>query len=96
MKTVPFTHELFSDIVGDSDEYYQLGETVCGAEDPAVVTLSQRFRDDHPEYRDYTTVRIVDQYVGPNRSETLMEFSNTPITAKEYQYYEAIADEYED
>ena len=88
MKTVPFTHELFSDIVGDSDEYYQLGETVCGAEDPAVVTLSQRFRDDHPEYRDYTTVRIVNQFVNSNRSDTLLEFSSDPLTEVERRYHE--------
>lgn len=92
-KTVDFNRQLFADIVSESLEYLQTGETVCGAEDPAVIELSDTFSDRYPEYTGYKRVRVIDKFVNANRSDTLLEFSNEPVTDGEYAAYEELTGE---
>lgn len=87
-KTAIYSAELYADIMANMEDYYQTGETVCGAEDPAVITLSPTFADKHPEYAGYGVVRVVDRYVSPWSSDTELVFSNDPLTADEYRQYE--------
>lgn len=88
--TVEYSAELFADIMECMLDYWQLGETVCGAQDPAVITVSEKLAVFHQELRGYTVVRVKEQYVNSSRSDTFFEFSNREITSTEYQ----IADEF--
>jgi hypothetical protein len=87
--TVPYTSELFSDVLECMTDYYTTGYTVCGVEDPAVICLSAKFIAKRPELN-YTMVRVIDKFINPNQSETLLEFSNEDITSVEYTAYEEL------
>lgn len=84
-KTVDYDRQMFDDMLTDPAEYIQTGETVCGAEDPAVIELSDTFRARYPEYADYHFVRVIDRFVNANSSDTLFEFSNRPVSESEYE-----------
>lgn len=92
MTTESYTPELYADICESMTDYFQTGWTVCGAEDPAVLRLGEEFVEKYPEFVDYTIVRVIDKYVSPWKSDTLLEFSNDDITEEEYALYEEIAD----
>lgn len=92
-ETVSHTPELYADICESMADYFQTGWTVCGAEDPAVINLGQEFAEKHPGLAEYTVVRVIDKYVSPWHSDTLLEFSNDDITDEEYEHYEAIMQE---
>lgn len=83
-KTVAYTPELFSDVMESQIDYVQTGWTVCGAEDPAVITLGDEFTQKHTEFTGFTVVRVIDRYVSPWKSDTLLEFSNRETTDEEY------------
>lgn len=83
--TVEYSQELYSDIMKSMLDYWQLGETVCGAEDPAVITVSERLANKYPEFKGFTVVRVKERYVSPWKSDTFLEFSNREITGEEYQ-----------
>lgn len=94
--TMDYTPELWDDIMVSGDyvlDYFQTGWTVCGAEDPAVIYLPESFDKKHPELAGYTVVRVIDKYVNPSKSDTLLEFSNRGITDEEYAQFDQIADE---
>lgn len=78
-----YTKELFQDICEDMVGYHQTGYTVCGAEDPAVIVLGDRFGELHPELSEYSVVRVIDKYLNPWNSATLLEFSNRILTEEE-------------
>ena len=84
-KTVPYSEELYSAVMESMLDYWQLGETVCGAQDPAVITVSEELGKQYPEFKGLSVVRVIDSYVSPWKSETTLEFSNTEITGTEYQ-----------
>lgn len=90
---VEYTPALFDDVCECAFDYHQTGWTVCGAEDPAVITLSRRFGVRHPELAGYTVVRVIDQYVSPWKSDTFLDFSNDEMTDEEYRLYEEAVDE---
>lgn len=89
-KTVSYSEDLYSDVTDHMVDYHQLGETVCGAEDPAVITIVEGLGVDHPELEGFNTVRVTERYVNSGRSDTFLEFSNRDITDEEY----ALADIY--
>jgi hypothetical protein len=93
MKTLTYTPELFADIMAEVLDYHQTGETVCGAEDPAVISLTNGFAVKHPELAGFGTVRVIDRYVNAWKSDTLLEFSNREITDEEYAQYDELAGE---
>lgn len=95
MIVLDYTTRLYDDILDFAIDYHQTGWTVCGAEDPAVVSLSEQFGEIHPELAEYPMVRIIDKYVGPNKSDTLLEFSDREMTDEEYQLYEELMEEEE-
>lgn len=84
-KTLDYTPELFADVMADYLDYWQLGETVCGAEDAAVILLGDSFKTRRPELAQYSVCRVLDRYVSPWKSDTYLEFSNRDITGEEYQ-----------
>ena len=86
MKTVDYTAELFAAVMENMADYHQMSETVCGAEDPAVITLLDPMNG-------FTVVRVVNRYVNPWNSKTLLIFSNVEMTPEEYADYEELADE---
>lgn len=90
-----YTPELYADICDNILDYFQTGWTVCGAEDPAVITFSEELGEKHPELAGYTVVRVIDKYVSPWKSDTLLEFSNNDITDEEYALYEGVMEEEE-
>ncbi len=92
MKTLDYTPELFADIVDNQTDWHQTGETVCGAEDPAVINIGTEFGKKYPELAGLTVVRVIDRYVNPWKSDTLLEFSDREITATEYAQYEELAE----
>ena len=92
-ETLDYDSDLFGDVMKYAGDYYQTGWTVCGAEDPAVIMLSAEFGEKHPALAGYTTVRVIDRYVGPNKSDTLLEFSNQSMTDDEYRLYEELVEE---
>jgi hypothetical protein len=83
-KTVDYSPELFNDVMEFQTDYLLLGETVCGAEDPAVISLGEGFNAKRPEFKGFTMVRVIDRYVSPWKSDTLLEFSNREATPEEY------------
>lgn len=83
-KTVPYSEYLFSEVMKHQLDYLQTGETVCGAEDPAVITLGDSFGTAHPEYSGLTVCRVTERYVSPWKSDTFLEFSTEEATATEY------------
>jgi hypothetical protein len=89
-KTVDFTHELFVDVLKYTLDYMQTGETVCGAEDPAVLTVTDELAAKHPELAGYSVVRVTERYVNAWKSDTFLEFSNLEITAEERERYEEL------
>lgn len=92
-KTVDYTPELFAAVLEHQADYHQIGWTVCGAEDPAVISLDDEFGQERPELAGYTWVRVIDRYVSPWKSDTLLEFSTREITDAEYSQYDEIAGE---
>lgn len=94
-ETWAYTSELFGDVMDGALDYFQTGWTVCGAEDPAVIYLPEGFGEKHPELAEYTVVRVIDQYVNPNKSDTLLEFSSEEMTDDEYALYNEIVEEME-
>lgn len=94
-ETLSYTPELYADICASMADYFQTGWTVCGAEDPAVINLGQEFAEKHPELAKYTVVRVIDKYVSPWHSDTLLEFSNAEITDEEYLLYEEVMEDME-
>lgn len=92
---VGYTPELFGEVMDSALDYYQTGWTVCGAEDPAVISISEEFGEKHPGFESYTTVRVIDQYVSPWHSDTLLEFSSNDITDEEYLLYEEVMEDME-
>jgi len=92
-KTVDYTPELFADVTANMLDYMQTGWTVCGAEDPAVITISREFGELHPDLKGYSVVRVIDRYVNSNKSATLLEFSNKEMTDAEYSQYDEITGE---
>lgn len=93
MKELKYSQELYADIMAHAAEYFQTSETVCGAEDPAVIELLESFIRKHPELAGYSFVRVVDRYVSPWKSDTLLVFSNEGITPAEYAWYEEMMGE---
>jgi len=93
MKTLDYTPELFADIVANQIDWHQLGETVCGAEDPAVIHVSYRLGRKYPELAGLTVVRVTERYVNPWKSDTIVEFSDREITDEEYAQYDELAGE---
>lgn len=87
-KTVDYDRQMFADIMTDPLDYLQTGETVCGAEDPAVIELSDTFKARYPKYAGYTVVRVIDRFVNANQSDTLFEFSNDPVSDADRAAYE--------
>ena len=94
-ETWAYTSDLFGDVMDSAVDYHQTGWTVCGAEDPAVISLGKEFGEKHPELAEYTVVRVIDIYVNPNKSDTLLEFSNEEMTFDEYALYEELIEEME-
>ena len=87
--------DMFGDVMDSALDYHQTGWTVCGAEDPAVITLGKEFGEMHPALAGYEFVRVIDKYVNPNKSDTLLEFSNRDMTDEEYGLYEELVEEME-
>lgn len=94
-ETLSYTQELFDDACECALDFFQIGWTVCGAEDPAVMTLSVGFGERHPELAGYSVVRVIDKYVSPWRSDTLLEFSNIEITDEEYLLWNGVMEDME-
>lgn len=92
-KTVDYSQELYVDVMVNMTDYHQTGWTVCGAQDPAVIHISNLSADKYPELTSYGVVRVIDRYMGPNRSETLLVFSNEAITPDEYARYEELQED---
>lgn len=86
-KTVDYNATLYGQIMDNMADYHQTGETVCGAQDPAVITLREPVDG-------FTVVRVVDRYRNANASDTLLVFSNVEITEEEYADYDKLMDEY--
>lgn len=92
-KLIEYTPELFNDICQDYDDYYQLGYTVCGAQDPAFIYLSEDFGKRNPRLAKYAYVRVIDRFLNSWSSETLLEFSNKGMTEEEYADYDKVMEE---
>lgn len=88
-KTVDYSSELYGQVMDNMADYHQTGETVCGAQDPAVVAL----RKPLAEFPEYTMVRVTERYVSPWQSNTFLEFSNEELTDLEYERYDTYMDE---
>lgn len=91
-KTLDYSPELFAAVMEHMTDYYQLGETVCGAEDPAVIEVSDSLGKQYPELAGMPVVRVSETYVSPWRSDTLLEFSAREITPAEYALYTELQD----
>ena len=89
-KTVDYTRELMDYIWDSFNESWLIGYTVCGAEDPMVIELGDEFIDSHPEFEEFTYVRVIDKYLNEWNSATLLEFSTRELTDEEYELSEAI------
>lgn len=90
MKTLDYYPELYNEIMDNHLEYYQIGWTVCGAQDPAVIVLNEEFGKLHPSLAEYSVVRVNNVYLNAWNSDTLLEFSNKDMTDEEYADYEKI------
>lgn len=88
-----YDSDLLGDALDTSLDYVQLGWTVCGAEDPAFIALGKEFGEMHPALAGYEFVRVIDKYVNPNKSDTLLEFSNRDMTDEEFRLYEELREE---
>lgn len=86
METVDYTAELFAKVMENMADYYQMGETVCGAEDPAVITLRKPMDG-------FTVVRVVNRFVNPWKSDTFLQFSNDELTDAEQELFDEFIDE---
>lgn len=91
--TVDYTPELYEEIMDSFGESWLQGYTVCGQQDPAVIELGDHFIDTHPQFEDYTYVRVIDKFLNSWNSATLLEFSNHELTDEEYETYEDILKE---
>lgn len=91
IKTLSYTQELADDMYGNMVECFQTGETVCGTLDPCVMELGTAFAELYPDLAGLTTVRVIDKFVSPWQSDTILEFSDRDITAEEYAQYEEYA-----
>jgi len=92
-ETWAYDSDLFGDVMDSAVDYHQTGWTVCGAEDPAVIVLSKKFGEMHPALAGYEIVRVIDKYVNPSKSDTLLEFSNRDMTDEEYRLYDELVEE---
>ncbi len=88
-KTVDYSEDLFNDAMENMADYHQTGETVCGAEDPAVISL----RKELPGFEGFTVVRVTERYVNPWKSDTFLEFSNKELTTEEYERWDELAED---
>ena len=93
--TWEYDRDTFDDVLEHALDYHQIGWTVCGAEDPAVISLGEKFFEIHPALTGFTTVRVIDKYVSPWKSDTLLEFSDRDITDEERKLYEDLMEEME-
>jgi hypothetical protein len=89
---VDFTAELFDEVLANALCYYQTGETVCGAEDPAVISVGPELATSQPVLTGFEWVRVTERYVNPWKSDTFLEFSNREITAEEYAQYDSFVE----
>lgn len=87
------TKELYNDICSNMLDYRQIGYTVCGSQDPAVIYLDDSFGEIYPELKKYRIVRVKEKFLNAWNSETFLEFSSDPMTNQEYDDYEKIMDE---
>ena len=93
--TIEYTPELYGDVMEHMIDYHMTGWTVCGAQDPAVVYLDDKFGEKYPTLSKYSVVRVIDRFLNGWKSETLLEFSNEDMTDDEYKMYEEIMEEEE-
>ena len=63
MKTAEYTPELYGRVMERMLDYHQIGWTVCGAQDPAVISLAEPIDG-------YTMVRVRERYVSAWKSDT--------------------------
>lgn len=89
METVDYTAELFAKVMENMADYYQMGETVCGAEDPAVITLTKPVEG----FETFTVVRVTNRAVSAWKSDTFLQFSNDGLTDDEYRQFDELMDE---
>lgn len=92
-KTLDYTGDLYSDICESFVDYFQTGWTVCGAQDPAVIYIGDKFGKKYPELASFSVVRVIDKYLNEWSSATLLEFSNRDMTDQEYVWYEEVMKE---
>lgn len=95
MKTLDYTPELWNDLMDNFSDYFQIGWTVCGAQDPAIIFMNEEFKKKHPSLASFSVVRVIDKYLNEWNSATLLEFSNNEITDEEYEMYDKIMKEEE-
>ena len=91
--TVDYNPELFGHMMDNMGDYFMTGWTVCGAQDPAVVYLDDKFGEKYPTLSKYSVVRVIDRFLNEWSSETLLEFSNEDMTDQEYERYEEVMEE---
>jgi hypothetical protein len=92
-KTVDYSAELFEDILAFALDYSQTGETVCGAQDPAVIDLANGFAVKYPSLAGFAVVRVTERYVSAWKSDTFLEFSNLEMTEEERERYEELLEQ---
>lgn len=88
-KTVEYSEDLFNDVMENMTDYHQTGETVCGAEDQAVISIGKEL----PGFEGYSVVRVTERYVNPWKSDTFLEFSNREVTPEEYARWDELAED---
>lgn len=94
-KTFDYNPEFYSDILDCMADFFLTGFTVCGAADPGIIYLSDRFGKMYPSLNNYSVVRVIDRFLNEWSSETLLEFSNEEMTDEEYKIYDQIMEEQE-
>lgn len=92
-KTIDYNPDFYQDIMDCMGDYFMIGWTVCGAQDPAVVYLNDEFGKKYPTLKEYSVVRVIDRFLNSWSSETLLEFSNEDMTDAEYKMYEEVMEE---
>ena len=92
-KTFDYNPEFYEDILNCMADFFLTGYTVCGAADPGIVLLSDKFGKMYPSLKEYSVVRVIDRYLNEWNSETLLEFSNEDITDEEYKIYDKLMEE---
>lgn len=92
-KTLEYSESLYADVTADALDYWQQGETVCGAEDPAVISLGPEFATRRPDLAAYSVCRVHETYVSASKSDTFLTFSNEEITGAEYQRWDDLMED---